>query len=69
MENFTRNQLRQNFLKSGFWPQIQIFLSVIKLKFSEGGCEGMDPRDLKIPLAQITQHMKAGISVGGMHKH
>ena len=53
----------QNSLQSGVWSQIQVFFSVGKLIFSEGGCEGIDPRDLKIPPAQIAQHIKAIISV------
>ena len=43
--------LNQTFLQSGVWPQIQVFLSVGKLQFSEGGCEGIDSRDLENPLA------------------
>ena len=60
----------QNTLLSAVWPQIQVFLSVRKLKFSEGGCEEIVPRDLGISLAQIAQHIKAVINMGGRHtKH
>ena len=60
----------QNSLQSGVWPHIQLFLAVGKLKFFLGGCEGVDPSDLKIPLAQIAQDIKAVISVEGKHtKH
>ena len=60
----------QNSLSSAIWPQIQVFLSVGKLKFSEGGCEEIVPRDLEISLAQIAQHIKAVINMGGRHtKH
>ena len=60
----------QNSLRLSDWPHIQVFLAVGKLKFFVGACEGIDPRDLKIPLAQIAQEIKAVISLGGKHtKH
>ena len=60
----------QNSLLSVVLPQIQVFLNVRKLKFSEGGCEEIEPRDLGISLAQIAQHINAVINMGGRHtKH
>ena len=60
----------QNFLLSVVWPQIQVFLDVRRLKYSEGGCEEIEPQDLGISLAQIAQHINAVINMGGRHtKH
>ena len=60
----------QNSLLSAVWPKIQVFLTVQKLKSSEGGFEEIGPHDLGISLAQIAQHIKAVMNMGGSHtKH